>query len=142
MQPSVNRVSPPGTTRVRVAAGVLSLVLASVYTIQFAAAFERHAYLGAMFISIACLHLMYGVMLLTQPWAMDSIGRAHADAAMHSRRWYRAGIASNLILVALLSLSLVGVIPSLSGGVLEFLSVVLGLLLIACLMTLTRLVRS
>ncbi|MDQ3549619.1 MAG: hypothetical protein M3439_12470 [Chloroflexota bacterium] len=143
---SGDRMIPPGdtrgNTRVRVAAALLSFVLAVVYMFQFASALERHAYLGGMFISIACLHVMYGAVLLIQPWTIDSIGRVRPDAAMHSRRWYRAGIGGNLALVVLLSLSLVGVLPSLNDAVAEILSIVFGMLLIASLVTLERRVRS
>ena len=125
MQPPSKEV-PTSPVRVRVAAGLMSLALGAIYTLQLDAAFDRGAYLGGLFIGIACLQIIYGMILLMQPWAIDSIGRTRPDAVKHGRQWVRVGIGGNLALIVLLSASLAGAIPALSNGVLEFVSIVLG----------------
>ncbi len=127
-------------SRLRVAGSFASFALSAAYLFQFAPAFDRNAYLGAVFIMIACFHLMYGIMLLIQPWQIDGIGRARSDATVHSYRWYRTGVGINLGLIVLLTLSLTGIISTLSAEILELLSIVLGVILISRLTTLLRMV--
>lgn len=141
MQPSPNHTIVRRNSRIRIAAGLVSFVLASIYTLQFGAALDRSTFLGGLFISFACLHVIYGTMVLTQSWAIDSIGKAHPDAAMRSRRWYEIGIGGNLILVLVLIASLIGAIPTLSNDLLELLAIMSGSVLIAILFALVRLTR-
>jgi hypothetical protein len=116
--------------------------MGGIYTLQLAPAFDRDPYLGGVFIAIACLHIIYSIVLLTQPWTIDSIGRIRSDAVTHANRWFRVGVGGNLALIVVLSTSLAGIIPPLSTGVLELLSVVLGLLLTVCLVALVRMPRA
>lgn len=141
MQPT-NETMPSGNARVRIAAGLISLAIGAVYTLQLAPAFDRDPYLGGVFIAIACLHIIYSIVLLTQPWTIDSIGRIRSDAVTHANRWFRVGVGGNLALIVVLSTSLAGIIPPLSTGLLELLSVVLGLLLTVCLVALVRMPRA
>jgi hypothetical protein len=112
--------------------------MGAIYTLQLAAAFDRDPYLGGVFIAIACLHIIYSIVLLTQPWTIDAIGRIRPNSDTHANRWFRAGVGGNLALIVVLSASLAGVIPPLSTGVLELLSIVIGSVLIALLMSLVR----
>ena len=140
MQPP-NETTPSGSDRVRIVAGFISLAMGGIYTLQFASAFDRDPYLGGVFIAIACLHIIYSIVLLTQPWTIDSIGRIRPHSVTHAQRWFRAGVGGNLALIVVLSASLSGVLPPLSTGGLELLAVVVGLILIALLMALVRLFR-
>lgn len=141
MQPRDDTM-PSMSDRVRIAAGLMSLATGAIYTLQLTAAFDRNPYLGGVFIAIACLQIIYAIVLLTQPWTIDSIGRPRPDSVTHANRWFRAGVGGNLFLIVALSVSLAGVIPPLSTGALELVSVVLGLLLTACLVALVRLSQS
>lgn len=141
MQP-LNETMPSGIARVRIAAGLISLAISAIYTLQLTAAFNRHPYLGGVFVAIAFLQVIYSIVLLTQPWTIDSIGLIRSDGITHANRWFRAGVGGNLALIVVLSASLTGVIPLLSTRVLELLSVLLGLLLTGCLVALVRMSGS
>ena len=139
MQPP-NHMMRSRSAKVRILAGLVSLAMSAIYTFQLTATYDRDPYLAGMFILIACLQIVYGTVLLTQPWSIDSIGRIRPDAAARGRHWFQAGVAGNLALTVVLSASLAGVIPPMSTGAYGLLSVILGVLLIALLMTLVKFV--
>lgn len=111
----------------RVGVAVLLLLLGLLFALQITPAFRHGQAFGALTIVAACALVMFGMALLTQPWAHDDVGhdRHPADAERRSRQWYRAGAIGVALSLTILVLAQVGAIHVSSTPGIERLAIVL-----------------
>ena len=91
----------PSSGTLRYGAVTLTLITAITYFAAVSTHFREGWVYPLFLLAVTLLQGIYGLMLLTEPWAYDSNGYARSDAAVGAARFYQIGALGNVLLLVI-----------------------------------------
>lgn len=89
----------PSSDKLRYIASVLTFLMVFAH-IAFVSAHFRDGWMYPLFLlAVTLLRGIYGLMLLTEPWAYDSSGYERSDASSGADQFYQVGLYGNVLVV-------------------------------------------